>query len=169
MDLGAYAQIERLEQLLTANNIKIPRIRGLRLMSEEDPLTEEEIMEQLQDELGYVAEYLIWPTLSIRKYLIFEMEDGHKVFRGVRWDKLHGKLRKKMKLALKHRTRDVYHNRNTFNQYCGQEGVLYVHARIGGRNWIPYGGPDLERQPWFLCKVDDSFDNTYCDIYAKVR
>lgn len=43
MDFGAYAQIEQLEQLLTANHIEISRIRGLRLMSEEEPLSEEVI------------------------------------------------------------------------------------------------------------------------------
>ena len=47
--------------------------------------------------------------------------------------------------------------------------VLYIHARIGGRNWETYGGKDLEKQPWFLEKVNDHFDGTYCDIYAKIE
>lgn len=156
MDLGAYIQIEELESLLIANDIHIPRLRGLRLMSEETPLPDEVIQEQLNYELGYIA----------TPYIPFSGD--WKKFQGARWDLLHGKRRKRLKLLLKHQTQKVYRNRNTFNQYCGQDNVLYIHARIGGRNWNEYGGSDLERQPWFLCKVDDSFDDTYCDIYAKV-
>ena len=37
MDLGAYVQIGDLESLMKANGIDIPRLRGLRLMSEEKP------------------------------------------------------------------------------------------------------------------------------------
>lgn len=45
-----------------------------------------------------------------------------------------------------------------------------IHARIGGTsdtsNWVSYGGPDnIATQPWFLEKVDDNWDPTYCDIY----
>lgn len=56
-----------------------------------------------------------------------------------------------------------------FNEYCGQDDVLYIHARIGGLNWNDFGGPELEKQPWFLDKVDDPFDSTYCDIYARIK
>lgn len=57
-----------------------------------------------------------------------------------------------------------------FNHYCGQDGVYMIHARIGGTsdtsNWVSYGGPDnIATQPWFLEKVDDNWDPTYCDIY----
>lgn len=58
---------------------------------------------------------------------------------------------------------------STWNKYAGQEGILYIHARIGGNNWKAYGGPELKKQPWFLEKVDDAFDSTYCDIYAKIK
>ena len=27
----------------------------------------------------------------------------------------------------------------------------------------------LTEQPWYLERVDDSFDSTYCDIYAKIK
>lgn len=42
MDLGAYAQIEELDQVMKDNGISVPRLRGLRLMVEEKPLTKEE-------------------------------------------------------------------------------------------------------------------------------
>ena len=44
-----------------------------------------------------------------------------------------------------------------------------IHARIGGPNWEYYGGPLLKLEPWFLERVDDGFDNTYCDIYARIK
>ena len=46
--------------------------------------------------------------------------------------------------------------------------MLCIHARIGGGNWSYYDGPELSKQPWFIEKVDDAFDSTYCDIYAKI-
>lgn len=45
MDLGAYVQIEELEKVMVDNNIDVPRLRGLRLMENEKPLTEKEIKE----------------------------------------------------------------------------------------------------------------------------
>ena len=43
MDLGAYAQIDDLSQIMENNGIDVPRLRGLRLMKDENPLTEKEI------------------------------------------------------------------------------------------------------------------------------
>ena len=38
MDLGAYVQIEELEKIAKKNGIEVPRLRGYRLMSEEQPV-----------------------------------------------------------------------------------------------------------------------------------
>ena len=38
MDLGAYANIEDLDEIAKKNNIEVPRLRGYRLMSEETPV-----------------------------------------------------------------------------------------------------------------------------------
>lgn len=35
MDLGAYAQIDNLSAIMDRNGIDVPRLRGLRLMSQE--------------------------------------------------------------------------------------------------------------------------------------
>ena len=43
MDLLAYGQIDELEKLAEANGIKVPRLRGYRLMSEERPVSKEEL------------------------------------------------------------------------------------------------------------------------------
>ena len=37
MDLYAYTQIDELEEIMKANDIEVPRLRGLRLMSKETP------------------------------------------------------------------------------------------------------------------------------------
>ena len=37
MDLYAYAQIDELEEIMKANDIEVPRLRGVRLMSQEKP------------------------------------------------------------------------------------------------------------------------------------
>ena len=43
MDLGAYAQIEDLEHVMKENDIEIPRLRGLRLMKNEEPISKEKL------------------------------------------------------------------------------------------------------------------------------
>ena len=72
-------------------------------------------------------------------------------------------------MAVKKQLNALKENFNTFNKYCGREDVLYIHARIGGSNWKFYGGNELEKKPWFIEKVDDYFDDTYCDIYARIE
>lgn len=42
MDLGAYVQIEDLSRIMTENGISVPRLRGIRLMALEEPITKEE-------------------------------------------------------------------------------------------------------------------------------
>lgn len=45
---------------------------------------------------------------------------------------------------------------------------MYVHARIGGNNWVYFDGQQVAEHPAFIERVDDWFDSTYCDIYIKV-
>ncbi len=95
--------------------------------------------------------------------------DRYSDMHDVAMEKIHGKLRKKVKFAAKKAIRRAFDQYNTWNKYCGRNDVLYIHARIGGNNWEYFGGPELTKEPWFLEKVDDSFDSTYCDIYAKIK
>jgi hypothetical protein len=55
-----------------------------------------------------------------------------------------------------------------WNKYAGKDDILYIHARIGSENWSYYG-KEVVGKPWFLEKVDDAYDSTYCDIYAKIK
>jgi hypothetical protein len=41
---------------------------------------------------------------------------------------------------------------------------------MGGNNWEYYDGKkELMSQHWFLDRVDDWWDGTYCDFYAKIK
>lgn len=103
MDLYAFAQIGEYENDLKDILPHIPRLRGIRKMSEEEPQSD--------------------PSYQIER----------------------------------------------FNSYCGKENIYMIHARIGGNNWDYYDGDSITEFPWFIEKVDDDFDNTYCDIYVQIR
>lgn len=180
MDLGAYVQIENLEKVMADNGIDVPRLRGLRLMKNETLLTEKEIQDLINYRaLMFCEDFCRSDFVSldpdcfelsgrtdriIKKYLF--CRDGETV--GINWKSVHGRKRKMFRYAFKKADERVRAQFTVWNKYCGRDDVLYIHARIGGGNWNFFGGPELEKQPWFLEKVDDYFDCTYCDIYAKI-
>lgn len=194
MDLGAYVQIPKLSDVAKANGINIPRLRGYRLMVAEEPMAAHEIEAVVEMRImevyenACVSEPKFHPNSGITKYTastqrtekkyLIKMKTANSPIEdpsdvtvetvGFRWNLLHGKQRKRLKFAVKKAKRAVKRQYEVFNKYAGGDGVLLIHARIGGPNWVAYGGPDLEKQPWFIEKVDDAFDRTYCDIYAKI-
>lgn len=191
MDLGAYSQIDRIEEIAKKSGIYVPRLRGYRLMSEENPVdvkgalsdAEISVYEDMMKSVppfaphSHISEYSWRTDRRKKKYLIMKREsetlaDGMEIectrTLGIRWNLIHGKRRKALKLALKEKRRRVVKQMETYNKYCGRKDVLYIHARIGGENWDYYGGQEIEKQPWFIERVDDSYDRTYCDIYAKI-
>lgn len=200
MDLFAFAQMGRFTELMNAQGIDIPRLRGVRWMKEEAKISEEEICDIIKKQCGYEFEEAVtsYPRFAInpiwyegsvrtdslkRKYIIYETEmdsrtdhtTGERVeyeFKypvGVRWELVHGKNRKHLKYILKRCVKKVRRQMETHNRYTGREDVLQIHARIGSNNWFNYDAHlTVEKQPWFLEKVDDAFDYTYCDIYVKI-
>lgn len=181
MDLGAYAQIGNLNALMARNGISVPRLRGLRLMSQEKLVSPDDIAKIAHDHAMCECESLCESGFRLnaccyemsertrrlrRKYLIYNEEHYTPV--DVRWDRIHGKKRKAFKFAIKNATLRTYTQYTLFNRYCGCPDILYIHARIGGGNWSYYG-KEVKDQPWFICKVDDAFDSTYCDIYARLN
>ena len=48
MDLGAYEQISDLQAVADANGISIHRLRGYRLMVEQEPYSEEDLQEGIE-------------------------------------------------------------------------------------------------------------------------
>lgn len=187
MDLAAFAQIGDLDAIAKANGIEVPRLRGYRLMKDGQSISSEELKTLMKDCEVQVCEDLccsvpFWSSRSschrfsqqtdyIRKYFLIQEVDekGYNRYVGIRWDRIHGKKRKILKFAIKKQNKRIQKQFEVWNRYAGKDGVLYIHSRIGGRNWSYYGGDELSTQPWFLEKVDDWFDNTYCDIYAVVK
>lgn len=181
MDLFAYANIDNLEELAKKNNIVVPRLRGYRLMKDEKPITREDMRKEYKnievdacdslvcasptwrcDPHGFM--YNNW-TFYLRRFYM-DFENNHPV--SVRWNRIHGWHRRNLKFEIKNRKRRYQKNCEVFNKYVGRDDVLYIHARIGGGNW-EYYGEMVKDQPWFLEKVDDPWDRTYCDIYAKLE
>ncbi len=189
MDLYAYSQIENdeINRIVKANGIEVPRLRGYRLMKDEEPVTKDSIKGNIDCAIFDVVERLcrtkpIWNVNNPRrlyssstdrkcKYYLIKDDPKDYYYSGIRWDRIHGKKRKILKFEIKKVKKKVLNQFNIWNKYAGRDDVLYIRSRIGGNNWNNwnfYGGPELAKQPWFLEKVDDSFDNTYCDIYAKI-
>lgn len=183
MNLKAYSQIEDLMPVLQSTGIEIPRLRGLGLMKNEEPVGKTDLNEILHsmeilsvqnlcesfpawDFYSCCSEYCPATDRRIKKYMILD-DDNDPV--GIRWDRIHGKKRKTAKYAIKQYKKAVIDNIKVFNKYAGRDDVLFVHARIGGNNWTYFNGPSIvASHPSFLEKVDDYFDSTYCDIYLKI-
>ena len=184
MDLFAYAQIENSEKIAKDNGIEIPRLRGYRLMKDEEPISQEEIKDIMSNETIDIVKTLccarpFWnPKAMCHEYSrytdylrdFYLIKDGKK-YVGVRWNRIHGKKRKILKFEIKKRKKAIQRQFDTWNKYVGQN-VLYIHSRIGGGNWRDLSVAEkikLTNAPWFLDRVDDYWDNTYCDFYAKIK
>ena len=188
MDLYAYAQMQALEELVKANGIDVPRCRGYRLMKDEEPVSQNEIEEMIREQAILEAENIVliddfpvckscWRTLSSttdrrkRRYLVMQKnEKGWEHPVAIRWDRFHGKARKRLKLAIKRATKRVVAQYDLWNQYAGREDILYIHARLGSTSWMDEATKSfVTSQPWCLGKVDDYWDTSYCDIYATIK
>jgi len=195
MDLGAYINItdDMYVKIIKDNNISVPRLRGYRWMGNELAIdVNGDIIPSLKrhvfdDALRSCPPFALNPYCFAysertnrrkKKYGIYKnvtntFSDGqtetHKELVDLKWDKIHGKRRKNVKFNLKNKLKAAKKQYDAWNKYAERKDVLYIHARIGGRNWNHYGGAELEKEPWFLEKVDDYFDDTYCDIYAKIK
>ena len=177
MDLWAYANIENLDEVAKKNGIVCPRLRGYRLMKDEEHIDIKELIAENNVEYDCArdlcrsvpfwnpnsdASEFSWLTYSKAKYYTDEIS------KTVRWDRIHGWKRRTLKTYI-HNTVVRYKKQySVWNKYAGQDGILYIHARIGGGNW-QYYYKEVVDQPWFIEKVDDAFDNTYCDIYARIQ
>jgi hypothetical protein len=172
MDLYAYTNIERLENIAEKNNIDIPRLRGYRLMSEEEPIKEDFSDVEVDECERLISARPLYKINALFHVYSAKTEKKNKKYikdGKVLWNKIHGKFRKNLKFAIKRKKKAVNKQFSTFNKYVGRKDVLMVHARVGGNNWRYYDcDKTVATKPWFLEKVDDYFDNTYCDIYCKI-
>ena len=184
MDLGAYANIDTLEVIAKKNGIEVPRLRGYRLMKDESPVDLTKVIDKKQIAIDCAEDLCVgrpfWNSHArcaeysrctdyIREYFLVKGKDeeGYEQYTDVRWDRIHGWKRKVLKTYIHNEIIRQRKQWEMWNKYAGKENILYIHARIGGGNWSYYY-KEVAYQPWFLEKVDDSFDSTYCDIYAKI-
>lgn len=177
MNIYAYANIERLTEITQKNNIVVPRLRGYCLMSEASCFNEKEQMDSFINIRHIVTDlctsvpfwtddasrykYGLKTDKLRRKYL------GRNTEQTINWNKIHGKKRRVLKFAIKNKRKRIKAQYDIWNKYVGRADVLCIHARIGGCNWEAYK-ENVIHEPWFLEKVDDYADSTYCDIYAKL-
>lgn len=192
MDLGAFQNIEVLDGLAKDNGIDIPRCRGYRLMKDEVVITQAEIDKLKRINAIYITELLIdsdqfwcgsdeYADICIRVgayhrrskgYFLVPNKDekGMGEYSSIRWDRIHGWKRRILKFKIKQDNRKIQKQFDTWNKYAGRKDVLYIHSRIGGYDQETYlEKGELINQPWFLDRVDDSIDSTYCDFYAKIN
>ena len=179
MDLGAYANIENLSGIASANGIHMPRVRGYRLMSQETKITEGDIMCALDGAFSWLyhkacvtrftfgswSEYSPATRRLEKRYVIEDM-DGEPS--GFRWDRVHGKHRKALKFAMKKKERAIRAQYAMFNKYVGRNDVLYVHSRTGARNWAYYY-KEILAIPGLLDHIEDANDGTYADYYFQIK
>jgi len=163
MDLTAYKNIEDLDAIAQKNGIDVPRLRGYRLMADQKPITDEEIQKEVSDNL-------IYNYRSLERICTDMLEDA--MVQDIR------AFDADMSWISMHRDSIVGFERRfkeqcaVYNKYAGRNDVLMIHSRMGGTK--VYDGDynvvyDLKDQPWFLDHVRDAYDDTYCDIYAKIE
>ena len=185
MDLYAYAQINELTEIAEKNGINVPRLRGYRLMSEESPINLQDAIDKRKIAVDCVKElceanpywsskatsfeFSSW-TDALKDWFLIKgkNEHGYDAYVDVRWNRIHGWKRRTLKTYVQNEIVRRQRQWKVWNKYAERDDILYIHARIGGGNW-PYYCKDVINQPWFLEKVDDAFDCTYCDIYAKIN
>lgn len=167
MDLGACANIEDLDGLAKKNGIYCPRLRGYRLMKDEDPVCfgGADVVDDVS--VDCVRSYIFRTGFTNknfrRRWKKYIIQDNR-----VNWKNIHGKMRKEIKWHIRSTLKHGREQFSIFNKYCGREDVLMIHSRIGDGNW-DYYRKYVEDQPWFIEKVDDWYDSTYCDIYARIE
>ena len=148
MDLYATGQMRdnNLDKVLEEQGIKIPSIRGVRIMADEDYVSDKDIEKSCR--------YVYCKT--------------KKLFTPDRY--WHPATDKRQARALARRSsRIAYRQLTAYNKHVKEKGVWMVHARVSDNSWIANGGRDIEKQPWFIERVKDGMDATYCDIYVRVN
>lgn len=185
MDLGAYIQIDNIDEIAKKNNIEVPRLRGYRLMRDEKPVDIRKEIDKKSIAIDCVKDLCestpFWNPNSysfefsrytdyLKDFFLVKVKDkeGYPEYKDVKWDRIHGWKRKILKTYIHKEYKRQRKQWEVWNKYAGRDDILYIHARIGGGNW-PYYYDKVVNQPWFIEKVDDSFDSTYCDIYAKIK
>lgn len=174
MDLNAYVQISKLEPIAKANNINIIRIRGYRLMKDENPINIKE-MQNNYDAQSTAVYNAVGSGFTINSDCLILDESRYDyidklcpVNSSINWNIIHGKKRKVLKYHFKHIKKNIKLQYEMWNKYAGRDDVLYIHAKIGSYSWSNKKHYNYKNEPWYLDSIDDTYDPVYCDIYAKI-
>lgn len=190
MDLGAYGLMldndTVIEKVLSKYHIEIPRVRGYRYMKYESLVTEEDIKDIIENAKLNVLEDLIsiyprWSPLDsgcfyrfdpetdklVPKYFTIDKDTGE--VSGIKWDEIHGKKRKRLKLEIRKTRKRIINNLSMFNKYVGRDDIIYIHARLNSFTWSEYAEKNnIYAKSWYVDSEQDWFDSSYIDIYLKV-
>lgn len=184
MDLLAYANIDKLSDLVEKNGIAVERVRGYRLMKDEHIYTKDEVEEAITaGDIMMVErvvsskpfctmnpEFYCFSDEKMVKYFITKKDShGYEEHIAIRWNKLHGKLRKIAKYNIKRNRKRILEAISIWNKYVGCEDVLCIHAKLGSWNWSDIDGWCYKDKEWFLDCCDDIYDEVYCNIFAKLE
>lgn len=177
MDLWAYANIGNVEEIANANGIYCPRLRGYRLMKDEEPEDIRQLIAEKHIDYNCVKDLCqsdpFWDPHAHFYSLSLDTDQKIRYYTDeengtVRWERIHGWKRRVLKTYIHNETVRYRKQYEVWNKYAGCDDILYIHARIGGNNWPCYYKQVVDKW-WFIEKVDDAFDSTYCDIYARIR
>lgn len=166
MDLIAYIHKGDLDGLAKVNGIDVPRLRGYRLMKDQNPVDEDFIQRCLKAEEQDVTVLTEYTITRMAEYLF----EGNLMAIRDEADDLMDRLTDYSRCEK--RLREQY---DMWNKYAGREDVLMIHSRMGGctYTYMDANGDrqtyDLRKQPWYLGCVNDAYDGTYVDIYAKIK
>lgn len=166
MDLVAYRQIEDLCGLAELNGIGVPRLRGYRLMGDQTPWTEAEMEREKREFRESCLRDIEWSASRIWEESLWRREDNIAVARvDIRYEneRIADELDR-----MRSFDRDFDAQCGMWNRYVGREDVLYIHARQGRGNWSDTTWRSFRSKEWFLDAIDDAYDHTYCDIFARV-
>ena len=175
MDLGAYVQIDKLDDVAKANGIDVERLRGYRLMKDCEAYSDEEIVESLRELEGTYW----WMNSDNNEDWYDHPEKEYQAgYRPATWNRITdvpikgdpkwkaGKFRiirisifKELSMLRARHKRQM----TLWNRYAGKDDVLYIHSRCG-EGWRKYRDKE-----WFIDGCLDAFDPTYCDIYARIE
>lgn len=159
MDLGATINMAThnktygdWDEIAERQGIDIPRMRGYRFMAGEEPITDDEVERVIRKT---IPRWLTEPGGCVVRI------KGRGKFKTVDKRQVKGEYRMRVKSARRQYA--------AFNRYVGQPDIVMVHCRAGSRDdWIEGGGIWIQKQPWFIERVRDTFDETYCDVYIRI-
>ena len=115
------------------------------LISDKKPVSPEEIAKRKNIDAVYTLKRLVsnYPAWSINYFYgycwrpvcdtLWERyltKDENGEYNGIRWDRIHGKHRKKLKFELKNCNKEIDKQYKVWDKYAGRQDVAYIYIYI---------------------------------------